>query len=383
MNKSDGISDSDQKISLIRGGKPYFDLLLALINKAKLIIYIQTYIFDEDETGTEITNALKEASIKRKVAVFLLVDGYASGKLTHEFKVALNQAGIHFQLFEPLLKSKHFYFGRRLHHKIVTVDNLYSLVGGMNISNRYNDMPNQPAWLDWAIYAEGNVSVWLAFICQSRTNKRLLAKAAIVTRNSFQQQGESVVVKINDWVRGKHQITSTYSRMLARANHHIIIMSAYFLPGRMFRNKMRLASKRGVKIQLIVAGKSDISIAKYAERYLYASLIRNGIEIYEYQHTVLHGKLATCDNNWSTVGSYNINGISAYASVELNLEVLDVPFAKTLTGTLTNLILVDCTPIENAMVKQLRPLNKLLHYLSFQTYRLLFFLFTFYFRKRE
>jgi cardiolipin synthase len=70
-----------------------------------------------------------------------------------------------------------------------------------------------------------------------------------------------------------------------------------------------------------VAGTSDVMIAKHAERYMYGRLLKSGIELYEYQENVLHGKIAVCDEALVTIGSYNINNISAYASIELNLDI--------------------------------------------------------------
>ena len=372
----------DQKIRLIHGGSEYFELLLKLITEAKISVYLQTYIFDEDETGGIISEALRKASL-REVQVFLLVDGYASSKLSKEFILNLEKAGVHFRMFEPLLKSNHFYFGRRLHHKVLTVDSVYSVVGGMNISNRYNDMPGQPAWLDWAVYAEGNVSVWLTYICQLRISKTVIVKAQRLDKSAFHTKGERVLVKTNDWVRGQNQITASYLKMISNANKSIIIMSAYFIPSNQFRKKLRLAAKRGARVQVILAGRSDIKIAKYAERFMYQRLVNNGIEIYEYQKSILHGKIATCDGDWSTVGSYNINGLSAYASIELNVEVRDGHFAAQVEQTLCNIIKSDCLPIVQYQIEQYDFLERFCNACSYYIYRVLIFLFTFYFRRHE
>lgn len=102
------------KVRLIRGGKEYFELTLSLINKATESIHLQTYIYEEDETGREVANALKAAA-KRNVKVYLLVDGYASQALSKSFIADLENSGVQFRFFEPLLKSRHFYFGRRMH----------------------------------------------------------------------------------------------------------------------------------------------------------------------------------------------------------------------------------------------------------------------------
>src|SRR5690349_11399027 len=109
------------KVELVQGGKPYFDRLLEMIASAKETIHLQTYIYENDETGKAVADALIEAA-KRKVKVYLLPDGYASKKIAKPFIQELKNAGIHFRFFNPLFKSKYFYFGRRLHHKIIVVD---------------------------------------------------------------------------------------------------------------------------------------------------------------------------------------------------------------------------------------------------------------------
>src|SRR6202030_4242758 len=129
------------------------------------------------------------------------------------------------------------------------------------------------------------------------------------------------------------------------ASNQIIIMSGYFLPGPAIRRNMKRAATRGVKIKLILAGISDVMVAKYAERYMYNWLFRNNIEIYEYKPCVLHGKVAVYDKQWATIGSYNVNIISAYASVELNIDVNNRAFAGMLDETMQNIIRKDCVQI--------------------------------------
>src|SRR5688572_17054216 len=123
------------RVELVRGGKPYFDLLLKLIEEAQETIHLQVYIFDGDETGQQVADALIAAA-KRKVAVFVLVDGYASRSLDRALIERVRAAGVCFRFFEPLFKSSNFYFGRRLHHKIMVADAQHALIAGINISNR-------------------------------------------------------------------------------------------------------------------------------------------------------------------------------------------------------------------------------------------------------
>lgn len=335
---------ANNKVKLIYSGKMYFDLLLQLINSAKKNICLQFYIFLEDETGIEVMNALKAAS-QRGIAVFLHLDAYASKELPKRCIADMRESGVNVKRFEPLLRSKHFYFGRRLHHKVVVADGIYSLVGGINVCNRYNDMPGEPAWLDMALYCQGEASLVVENICrQMWSTKNPLPAIQSKPIKQFEEQ-TPVRVRRNDWVKRKSEIWKSYLDMFSNAEKSITIMCSYFLPGRLFRIKLSQAVKRGVKVKVILAGTSDVMMAKHAERYLYDWLLKKNIEIYEYQETVLHAKVAVCDSNWATVGSYNVNNISAYASLELNMEIKDKPFALLLENELDNIISLHCKQI--------------------------------------
>ena len=369
------------KVQLVHGGKEYFSLLKQLISNAQDSIYLQTYIFEEDQTGTEVANELMAAA-RRQVKVFLLVDGYASNHLSASFIKKLKAAGVNFRMFDPLLKSKYFYLGRRLHHKVVAIDTKYSLVGGINISDRYNDMPDQPAWLDWAVYAEGEVATQLTQICQQRVKPASL-KSLLGSKKKLTTKGNVVSVKVNDWVRNKREITNSYLTMFREAKESIIIMSAYFLPNDQFRKELRRAAKRGVKVKLILAGPSDVALSKYAERYMYRWLLKNGIEIYEYQKSVLHGKMAVYGGKWATVGSYNVNNISAYASIELNLAVSDTNFANQVEAALNSVMADGCVRITAEHVNHSSLTKRTMQRGAYYIFRIMFFLFTFYFKRRE
>jgi len=146
---------------------------------------------------------------------------------------------------------------------------------------------------------------------------------------------------------------------------------------------MANAIKRGVTIRVIAAGDSDVKVAKNAERWLYDWLLRNGIELYEYQKNILHGKMAISDEEWMTAGSYNINNISAYASIELNLDVRNPAFAKETRQVLQEIMEKDCTRITfEQHIKTNNIFKQFNRWLSYQFIRTVFYLFTFYFRHK-
>ncbi len=240
---------SPHKTQLIRGGKAYFDLLLDLINLAKESIHLQSYIFADDETGRLIGEALKIAA-QRKVNIYLLADGYASQSLSKDFVNELKAAGIQFRFFEPLFKSKHFYFGRRLHHKVFVVDTKFALVGGINIANHYNDMPQKPAWLDFALYVEGEVAKELCILCWKTWNGFPLTmnltpcEEKEIHFDFGKDETSAVRMRRNDWVRRKNEISISYIEMIRNAKLDITIFCSYFLPGQLIRSL--LSNKQSV-----------------------------------------------------------------------------------------------------------------------------------------
>jgi cardiolipin synthase len=147
---------------------------------------------------------------------------------------------------------------------------------------------------------------------------------------------------------------------------------------------LSLAAKRGVAIKVILAGISDVKVARLAEQYMYRWLFRNKIEIYEYQETVLHGKLATYDGAWVTVGSYNVNRISAYASVELNMDIRNEAFTAKTEQELEDIIRLHCVRVTpETFFSHTSLFKKFQQRVAYQTIRLLFFLFTFYFKQES
>lgn len=374
-------------VSLVKSGAEYFSLLLGLINTATQSIHLQVYIIENDATGTEVIGALIAAA-NRGVQVFLLADGYASQSLPATAVKQMEDAGIRFRFFAPILKSRNFYFGRRMHHKVFVVDARHCLVGGINIGDRYNDTSDSEAWLDFALYAEGEVAASLCKFCLKRW-KRIGQKRPNANCNASQELDLSkkeisdVRIRRNDWVKNKNDISASYKQLLKTAQKEVIICCSYFLPGTIIRKVFAATAKRGVKIKVMIAGKSDVPVSKYAERWLYDWLLKNNIELYEYQPNILHAKIGICDEEWLTIGSYNVNQISAYASVELNLDVHNPDFVTDVKRQLLDIIQKDCVQV--TMENHLKAKNIFIQFArwcSYQFIKIAFSLFTFYFKRQ-
>ena len=387
--KMKNIYSKNNKIKIIKGGKPYFDCLLEFIQQAKETIHLQTYIFKDDATGTKVGDALIKAA-ERGVLTHLLVDGYASQGLSDSFISNLTNAGVKFRFFEPVFRSKYFYFGRRLHQKVFVSDSRYALVGGINVADHYNDTEGHPAWLDFALLMEGQIASQLCILCWKswRSYSSIFKPAPCDQSLDFQNKSVDNKVNLrmrrNDWVRRRNEISATYVEMLRDTKSSITIMGSYFLPSSFIRKLLDQAAARGIKVQVVTAGVSDVKVFKHAERWLYNWLLRRNIKIYEYQPVVMHCKVAICDGKWFTLGSYNLNNISTYASIELNIDVDDATYARSMEEIVHQIIKEDCVEISELSLK--KSTNVFIQFIRWCSYQFIiksFYLSTFYFKRRD
>nr|WP_262903620.1 phosphatidylserine/phosphatidylglycerophosphate/cardiolipin synthase family protein [Niabella beijingensis] len=358
-----------------------------MILTAEQSIHIQMYIFRYDNAGQMVMEWLCQAA-RRGVSVYLLVDGYTT-HLAFNILHRIESEGVQVERYEPLFKNGAFYFGRRMHHKIVVADGRRALVGSNNIDDDYYGSLSHPAWLDMALFVEGTVAGELERICVQLWNKEAARNRPMCQTTQqvrYLEKGvERISVRVlrNDWVRNRNDIWKSYFNLLSKAKEEVYLVSSYFLPGKRLRRQMKLAACRGVKIKVITAGLSDVLIAKQAERYLYPWLLRNHIEVYEYQDSILHAKMGVRDGRWLTLGSFNINNISTYASIELNLEVRNRPFVRRVQQELEQLIVAHCTPVSPDHYLHQRPFVRLFERLCYNFIRILLYVCTFYFKRER
>ena len=244
--------------------------------------------------------------------------------------------------------------------------------------------------MDAALYVEGEAAIELFRICSTFWGDSPLDRLSPPRDlNDFLEslsKAEYCSVRIlrNDWLKRKTDIWKTYFQLFNCASESITIMCSYFLPGRRLRKALVNATARGVKVKVILAGMSDIILAKWAERYLYEWMFKTGIEVYEYQPTVLHAKVAVVDNHWVTIGSFNVNNISTYASIELNAQVRNKAFAKKVAQQLETIISNDCVRVTAEKFKlNLSFLKRLVQKFSYRLIDFVLGLFTFYFKQEE
>jgi cardiolipin synthase len=330
----------NNQIELLRGGKPFFDALETCIRLAREELHVQVYIFQMDETGTRVLGLLKDA-VRRGVKVYLLADAFGSANLSRKTIRNIRASGIRFRFFGRFF-SRNLSVGRRLHHKIIVADGKRFLLGGMNIADRYNDFPGQPAWLDFGVQVDGPLAWQARNRCQRLWEKKGWRRVKIQREQAHPQLARLVV---NDWLRGKSEITTGLRRAIRRADHTIDLAAAYFIPTRRLMAVLRNAARRGVRVRILLGRSSDVLLAQRATRYLYNWMLSNGIEIFEWTPTVMHAKVVAVDGAWASVGSCNLNFLSLFESVELNLEIADTSFAQNLTTVFDEVLARECEQV--------------------------------------
>ena len=328
-------------VELLYSGKSFFDALEVCIQRAHQTLWVQVYILNPDETGRWVLGLLRGA-VGRGVRVSLLLDAYGSRELGRQWVEEIREAGIEFRFFGRLF-SKNLSIGRRLHHKLVVADGTEMLIGGINLADRYNEIRGQSAWLDFAVYLRGPLAAHAQQRCTQIWARRRWARLRPLPTNKY---GVLARLSANDWLRGQQEISSRLRYAIRHARQELFIGAAYFVPTAWMLFELRKAARRGVRIRLLLGRYSDVGMALRAARFLYDWILRQGIEIYEFNGGILHAKVFVADKCWVSVGSYNLNYLSAFTSLELNLDIADTNFGQYVAGELEKILQIRCERID-------------------------------------
>lgn len=345
------------EIPLLLSGAPFFTELLQHIHQAKKSIHIQVYIFDGDETGNIVYTALCDA-IQRGVKVNLVLDAFGSKNFPKNWRDKLISLGANVLFFSRFKLAFTIHTGTRLHHKIFIFDEEKALIGGINISNHYSAFGDEITWLDFGVAIEGNLVLDLLHICRTIENPFPIKKPTI----SYQVQTGQIKARIlqNHWAKARFGISRQYRQKISTSKEQITLVASYFLPSIALKRMLKKAQKRGVQVRLILGGISDVPIVRNATHYYYIDLLKAGVSIYEWQASVLHAKMAFIDQDWTCIGSYNMNHLSDFGSTECNIEIIDKNYQSQSLAVLQALLDKSSLKIEaSTYFKNLSSLQKI------------------------
>ena len=336
------------RVELLENGEQFYPRAFAAIAGAQREVLIETFILFEDRVGRDLQRALIQAA-NRGVRVELTVDGYGSPAFTPEFVSELVAAGVRFHVFDPhpgWLGVRVNVF-RRLHRKLLIVDGTRAFIGGINFSADHLGDFGPTSKQDYSVELEGPIVGDLLSFARSAlagdgTGEQWRHPAEV----SRTEAGDAeVMFALRDNRHRRKGIEQAYRRAIASARKEILIANAYVFPGWGFLRELRRASRRGVRVCLLVAAESDTPIAHPATRTLYRHLLAAQVEIVEYCERPFHGKVAIIDDDWATVGSSNLDPLSLALNLEANVVVRDRAFVRQLRASLDALRQRQCQPV--------------------------------------
>jgi len=337
------------RLALLRNGEEFFPALVAAIDAARTEVFLESYIYADDETGSLVTDALARAA-SRGVATHLLIDGYGAKDFAPRFRRMLAEAGAEVLVFRPEVSPWPFWKQRarlrRMHRKLACVDAAVAFVGGINIIDDFDTPDLSLPRYDYAARVEGPLALrvraeaarlwsqvawatlgqrWPGFALSARRSARSAPDSA-----QGADDGQRAALVLRDSLRHRRDIENAYLEQIDAARSEVIIANAYFFPTRRFRQALMRAARRKVEVTLLLQGKSAHALLFYASRALYRSLLEAGVRIHEYYRSELHAKVAVFDGRVATVGSSNIDPFSLGLAREANVFVDDKEFAATL-----------------------------------------------------
>ncbi len=339
------------QFELLENGEDFFPRVFKAIAQARREVMLETFILFDDKIGQELHAALLAAA-KRGVQVHVLVDGFGSPDLSDRFVGELVEAGVHFRIFDPgkRVLGQRLNMLRRMHRKIVVVDGEHGFIGGINYSADHVADFGPEAKQDYAVEVRGPIVAQMHqythdAVLSPAERRRSGARAAPARGLPYAGTAHAIFV-----TRDNHDHTNDIERhyriALRSARKRVVIANAYFFPGYRFIREMRRAARRGVDVRLILQGQPDMPIVKTAAGLLYDHLLRAGVRIYEYCERPLHGKVALVDDEWSTVGSSNLDPLSLSLNLEANVIIRDRAFNATLHGRMAHLMDHCCKQVE-------------------------------------
>jgi cardiolipin synthase A/B len=424
------VMQGDHGLTLLTGGVEFFSALAEAIDSAQREVMLETYIFDFSRSALMVAEALARAA-ERGVTVRVVMDGIGTGDVPHEWQQRWAQAGVRWRVFNPVngwrvLLPRGW---RRLHRKLVVVDQQVAFCGGINLLDDYHD-PNHGALveprLDFSVRATGPLvadvhdtmnRLWWRLQVARKARQldmeatvkavRSAAEAGLdampgddeapepheahelheaqepnvpdgpttATRPAAKQRNPHAfaALVLRDNVRYRRRIETAYRLAINQARREIIIANAYFIPGVTLQRALLRAAERGVKVTVLLQGRYEYFMAYHASRAVYDTLLKAGIRVVEYDASFLHAKVAVMDGplgDVSTVGSSNLDPLSLLLAREANVFVRDDAFAAALRAQLQRAIDLQGRTVD-PLTHELRPWrSRVLNWLAYAMMRI-------------
>lgn len=311
------------EFDVLDNGDAIFPAMLGAINGAKRRISLESYIYEDGEVARQFSAAL-EAAARRGVRVSLVVDAVGGSGMSDENIKRLQAAGCRVAQFNSPSWYSLEEMNYRTHRKILVVDGEVGFSGGVGMADHWlGDAQDKDHWRDTQVRMRGPI----VRLVEASFYEDFIETVGEVTpelddRAEPTESGGAAIALRSSPTGGSNDLKRLYLLAIASARYSIDITSPYFVIDESSEWAFRDSTARGVKVRVLVEGdKTDAMPVKYASRESYDKLMSMGIEIYEYQPTMMHTKTLVVDGAWSMFGSANFDNRSLELNNELNIAV--------------------------------------------------------------
>lgn len=319
------------RIDMLVNGDEIFPAMLAAIRSAERTIVFETFIYWSGEIAREMTEALVERA-RAGVRVHVLLDWLGSKKMDEDLLRRMRDAGVQVERYHPVRWYNLDRLNNRTHRKLLVVDGRIGFTGGVGIADEWlGHAQDSGHWRDNHYRVEGPV---VAQMEAAFTDNWMKTHSQVLHGDGYFPALEEAGSCEAQMFRSSRSEGSGGARLLflfsmAAARRSLYIGSAYFVPDDLAVETLVAASRRGVKVEILVPGRHiDTEITRKASRSRWGKLLEAGVEIWEYQPTMFHCKLLVADECWVSVGSTNFDNRSFRLNDEANLNVLNRELAR-------------------------------------------------------
>ena len=327
------------RVTALQNGDEIFPAMLEAIRGAQASITFETYIYWSGEIGKEFTDALSERA-KAGVPVNVIVDWAGSIKMDDDLLDEMKTAGVRIHHYRPL----HWYslsrINNRTHRKLLVVDGRIGFTGGVGIADQWSGHAQDPDhWRDSHFLIEGPAVAQM----QAAFNDNWIKTTGEVLNGPayFPQLQPISDVDAHLFIAspsgGSESMHLMYLMAIAASERSIDLAASYFVPDELIVGALLAARKRGVRVRILVPGPNiDSDAVRLASRAGWGDLLLAGMEISEYQPTMLHTKMLIVDSELVSVGSTNFDIRSFRLNDEASLNLYDRAFAVKMTAVFEN-----------------------------------------------
>ena len=311
----------------MHNGEEKFPKLIEELSKAQKSIHLDYYIIQDDIIGNKIFDILCQKA-SEGVKVKLIYDDVGSS-ISREGISRLKSSGVEIFPYMPVLFSRFAHKANyRNHRKIVVIDNETGFLGGINIKDKYIN-PNEMDlyWRDTHVMIKGEAVIDLQYLFISdwffvSGQKINLDEVRFANIHAISGQIPTSILG-SDYGENNQTIMEAFFGMITSAREEVLITTPYFIPDDAIFNALKITSKSGIKIKIILPEKTDIKTAFYASQTYLKELLISGVEIYYYTKGMMHSKTMIIDSKISTVGSTNMDQRSFSLNAEVNAFIHD------------------------------------------------------------